>query len=233
MHIHHVPAGVDVRTTREKIMMPLRPEEIGNLLKAFNDASNNVNECLGCTAQAADSAMAPWVEEIKPALFAAATQSFVNFGNLVFAAIPELIGVIQQLPAGAEAKAEADEVDAAMVVQALVGVVREEALGQKAEVERAGQTLIEFAEQVQGLAPDTFALAEMLDVTQEVMACWDQIVAEVDQLSAQLSNPQEVDIAGLRALPANWQRIISIAAQFQGGQDDLSQPGGTVSLKSV
>lgn len=207
-----------------------RPEDVGRLLKNYNDLLHQCGASLLASADAEQSQQERWANDVCPTLFAQGTQGFIEFGNLVFAAIPELL---EMLPLSLGATSDGvEELNNGDVLQALAEALCEEAHRLQDEMCQAQAQLRQFAdieEAVEGGVP----MAALCEANQALVACWGETVQALTQLSQQLTTPEYIDYGFWRAQPANWERIVSIATQLQNGQDDLPLPAGSVTFKAV
>ena len=157
---------------------------------------------------------------LRPQLFAKVTQSFVDFGNLLSSALPE---IFEQ---GQMAK-KAGEQDAGEVVEALVDAVTDDA---DSHAGTAGSLADALADHIDTLAAPGPHLERVLTAVRGIEDYWREVAGQLQAVPEVLSEGDPGQVASLRALAPIWDRV---ADRINKAQQDLEMPAETVSAPSL
>ena len=157
---------------------------------------------------------------LQPKLFAEVTQSFVDFGNLVSAAVPEIFAQ------AAQARGRDSDPDADEAVEALVEAVAEDAGAHAGTVGSLAGALADHIDSLDSPAPH---LEQVLTSVRGIEDYWREVAEQVQAVPELLSgDPGQV--AELRALAPIWDRV---ADRIDQAQQALEMPAATGSARPL
>jgi len=196
--------------------LPTDEARISSLVEGFISAFDD----LGLSNAAAEDAR---LLALQPQLFAQVTQSFVDFGNMVSAALPEIFDQAAQAPAeGSAPGAEA--------VEALASAVADDA-GTHAGT--AGSLAEALAHHIDSLAEPGPQLEQVLTAVRGIEAYWRDVAEQMQAVPDVLSEGSPGQIAELRALAPIWDRVADRINAAQQAQEMPEASAGTPSLRVI
>lgn len=158
---------------------------------------------------------------LQPKLFATVTQSFVDFGNLVSSALPEIFDQARQTPAQGSGLATGE------VVEALVDAVADDA-GEHAGT--VGSLAEALADHIGTLAAPAPQIERVLAAMRGIEGYWRDTAEQLHAIPGMLSGGEAGQVAGLRALAPIWDRI---ADRINAAQQAQELPAATASAPSL
>ncbi|MFL6846674.1 MAG: hypothetical protein ACJ8ER_17550 [Allosphingosinicella sp.] len=162
--------------------------------------------------------------ELQPQLFAKVTQSFVDFGNLVSSALPE---IFEQ---SAQTKGKGSDPAAGEAVEALVDAVAEDADAHAGTVGSLAGALADHIETLPAPAPQ---LEQVLTAVRGIESYWREVAEQVHSVPEVLSDGDPGQVAELRALAPIWDRVADRIDQAQRSMEMPPATAGAPALKVI
>lgn len=147
----------------------------------------------------------PGLVTLQSQLFATVTQGFVDFGNLVSSAVPEIVD--SAIIAQGDTPAAASE-----AVEALADAVAGEA---DSHADIAGALADALAEKIDAHPAPPPQLARVLTAARAIEDYWRDVSDQVQALPDLLDDPDPGEVARLRALAPIWHRVANRVDQAQ------------------
>ena len=198
--------------------LPTDEARISGLVEGFFSAFDDLSRS---NAMAEDSRLVA----LQPQLFAKITQSFVDFGNLVSSALPE---IFEQ---AAQTRGQDSDPVAGEAVEALVDAVVEDA---GAHAGTVGSLAGALADHIESLAEPAPQLEQVLTAARGIESYWREVAEQLQAVPEVLSDGDPGQVAELRALAPIWDRV---ADRIDHAQQSLEMPpaaaGGAPPLKVI
>ncbi len=198
--------------------LPTDEARISGLVEGFLSAFDDLSRS---NAVAED----PGLLALQPQLFAKVTQSFVDFGNLVSSAVPEIFDQ------AAEAQGEGNDPAAGEAVEAIVDAVAEDA---DAHAGTVGSLAGALADHIDTLAEPAPQLEQVLTAVRGIESYWREVAEQLQAVPEVLSDGDPGQVAELRALAPIWDRV---ADRIDQAQQSMEMPtataGGARPLKVI
>ena len=179
--------------------LPTDEARISGLVESFISAFDGLSRS---NAVAED----PRLLALQPQLFAKITQSFVDFGNLVSSALPE---IFEQ---AAQTRGQGGDPAAGEAVEALVDAVVEDA---DAHAGTVGSLAEALADHIDTLAEPAPQLEQVLTAVRGIESYWREVAEQVQAVPEVLSDGDPEQVAELRALAPIWDRVADTVDQAQ------------------
>jgi hypothetical protein len=179
--------------------LPIDEARVSGLVEAFIDS-------VDALTRSHEAVGDPGLVTLQSQLFAAVTQGFVDFGNLVSSAVPEIVdsAIIAQGDTPASAASEA--------VEALADAVAGEA---DSHADTAGALADALAEKIDAHPAPPPQLARVLTAARAIEDYWRDVSDQVQALPDLLDDPDPGEVARLRALAPIWHRVANRVDQAQ------------------
>lgn len=197
--------------------LPTDEARISGLVEGFLSAFDGLSRS---NALAEDSRLLA----LQPQLFAKITQSFVDFGNLVSSAVPE---IFEQ---SAQAKGEGSDPAAGEAVEALVDAVAEDA---DAHAGTVGSLAGALADHIDTLAEPAPQLEQVLTAVRGIESYWREVAEQVQAVPEVLSDGDPGQVAELRALAPIWDRVADRIDEAQRSMEMPAATAGAPPLKVI
>ncbi len=197
--------------------LPTDEARISGLVEGFISAFDG----LARSHAAADDAR---LLALQPQLFAKVTQSFIDFGNLVSSALPEIFDQAGQ------ASGPASDPAAGEAVEALVDAVSDDAGTHAGEVGSLAEAL---SDHIDTLAAPTPQLEQVLTAVRGIEGYWREVAGQLQAVPDMLSEGDPGQIARLRALAPIWDRIADRINEAQQTQEAPVAAPGAPSLTVI
>lgn len=197
--------------------LPTDEARISGLVEGFFSAFDDLSRS---NAMAEDSRLVA----LQPQLFAKITQSFVDFGNLVSSALPE---IFEQ---AAQTRGQDSDPVAGEAVEALVDAVVEDA---GAHAGTVGSLAGALADHIESLAEPAPQLEQVLTAARGIESYWREVAEQLQAVPEVLSDGDPGQVAELRALAPIWDRV---ADRIDHAQQSMEMPpaaGGAPPLKVI
>ena len=188
--------------------LPTDEARISGLVEGFFSAFDDLSRS---NAMAEDSRLLA----LQPQLFAKITQSFVDFGNLVSSAVPE---IFEQ---SAQARGEGSDPAAGEAVEAIVEAVAGDA---GAHAGTVGSLAGALADHIDSLAAPAPQLEQVLTAVRGLESYWREVAEQVQAVPEVLSDGDPGLVAELRALAPIWDRV---ADRIDQAQQSMEMPSAT------
>jgi hypothetical protein len=197
--------------------LPTDEARIAGLVEGFISAFDGLTQS---NAAAEDAGLLA----LQPQLFAKVTQSFVDFGNLVSSALPEIFDQSAQTP-GRDNDPAAEE-----AVEALVDAVADDADTHAGTVGSLAEALADHIETLAAPAP---VLEQVLTAVRGIEDYWREVAEQLHAVPDLLGKGDSGQVAELRALAPIWDRVADRVSEAQQTQEIPVAPPAAPSLKVV
>jgi len=201
--------------------LPTDEARISGLVEGFISAFNRL---VRSNVAAADARLLA----LQPQLFAQVTQSFVDFGNLVSAALPEIFDQAGQAPRLASDQSTAKAADKA--VGTVVEMFAEDAGTHAGTIGSLADALAEHIRTLDAPAPQ---LEPVLAAVRGIEDYWREVVAQLQAVPGVLSSGDPGKVAELRALAPIWDRVSDKVNEVQQTQQAPVALASAPSLKAI
>lgn len=161
---------------------------------------------------------------LQPQLFAKVTQSFVDFGNLVSSALPEIFNQAMQGPV------ERSRPAAGQIIEALADAVADDAGAHAGTVGSLGEAL---ADHIGNLAAPAPQLEQVLTAVRGIEDYWRDVAEQLHAVPDILSGGDPGQVARLRALAPIWDRIADRINAAQQGEEMATATASAPSLRAI
>jgi ABC-type transporter Mla subunit MlaD len=193
--------------------LPTDEARISGLVEGFISAFDGL-------ARSQAGAQDPALLALQPQLFAKVTQSFVDFGNLVSSAIPEILDQSAQAPGAADDEA----------VDALVDAVADDA---DTHADTVGSLAGSLAEHIDTLDAPAPQLEQVLSAARAIEDYWREVADQLQAVPDLLDEGDTGQVAGLRALAPIWDRVADRVNEAQQTQEIPAAPAAGPSFKVI
>ncbi|HYD37268.1 MAG TPA: hypothetical protein VEA60_06620 [Allosphingosinicella sp.] len=161
---------------------------------------------------------------LQPQLYAKITQSFVDFGNLVSSALPELF------EQAAQSQGQGSDPAAGEAVEAIVDAVAENA---DAHAGAVGSLAGVLADHIDTLAEPAPQLEQVLTAVRGIESYWREVAEQLQAVPEVLSDGDPDQVAELRALAPIWDRVADRIDQAQRSMEMPTATGDARPLKVI
>jgi hypothetical protein len=197
--------------------LPTDEARIAGLIEGFISAFDGLTRS-NAAAEDAD------LLALQPQVFAKVTQSFVDFGNLVSSALPEIFDQSTQTP-GRDGDPAAEE-----TVEALVDAVADDAGTHAGTV---GSLANSLADHIGTLAAPAPQLTQVLTAVRGIEDYWREVAVQLHAVPDLLGKGDAGQVAELRALAPIWDRVADRINEAQQTQEVPVAPAAAPSLKVI
>ena len=197
--------------------LPTDEARISGLVEGFLSAFDGLARS---NALAEDSRLVA----LQPQLFAKITQSFVDFGNLVSSAVPE---IFEQ---AAQTQGQGSDPAAGEAVEALVDAVAEDA---GAHAGAVGSLAGALADHIDTLAAPAPQLEQVLTAVRGIESYWREVAEQLQAVPEVLSDGDPDQVAELRALAPIWDRVADRIDEAQRSMEMPAATAGAPPLKVI
>jgi hypothetical protein len=197
--------------------LPTDEARISGLVEGFISAFDSLSRS---NAAADDSRLLA----LQPQLYAKITQSFVDFGNLVSSALPEIFDQ------AAKTESPGSDPAAGEAVEALVDAVAQDANSHAGTV---GSLAGALADHIDGLAEPAPQLEHVLKAVRGIESYWRETAEQLHAVPDLLSDGDPHQVAELRALAPIWDRVADRIDQAQQSMEMPAATAGPTPLKVI
>lgn len=197
--------------------LPIDEARVSGLVRDFI-------ESVDALSRSGETVGNPGLVALQSQLVANVTQGFVDFGNLVSAAVPEIVETAVTAPG------EAPALGASETVEALADAVAGEA---DSHAGTAGALADALALHIDAHPAPPPQLERILSAARAIQDYWRDVAGQVQALPDLLDDPDPAEVARLRALAPIWNRLADRVDRAQQTLELPMAPSGPASLRLV